>query len=54
MTPQVLPSQMGDAGSYGFCNSLLDELPEFDARSLEVLRQPLEDKQVTNNFEFHY
>ena len=25
----------------------LDELPEFDARSLEVLRQPLEDKIVT-------
>ncbi len=26
---------------------MLDELPEFDARSLEVLRQPMEDKQVT-------
>lgn len=25
----------------------LDELPEFDSRSLEVLRQPLEDKLVT-------
>jgi magnesium chelatase family protein len=25
----------------------LDELPEFDARSLEVLRQPMEDKFVT-------
>src|SRR5512142_13144 len=25
----------------------LDELPEFDARSLEVMRQPLEDKIVT-------
>lgn len=25
----------------------LDELPEFDARSLEILRQPLEDKVVT-------
>ena len=25
----------------------LDELPEFDARALEVLRQPLEDKVVT-------
>jgi len=25
----------------------LDELPEFDQRSLEVLRQPLEDKIVT-------
>ena len=31
----------------------LDELPEFDARSLEVLRQPMEDKQVTINFGFH-
>jgi len=26
----------------------LDELPEFDQRSLEVLRQPLEDKIVTH------
>lgn len=26
---------------------LLDELPEFDARTLEVMRQPLEDKVVT-------
>jgi magnesium chelatase family protein len=26
---------------------LLDEFPEFDARSLEVLRQPMEDRQVT-------
>ena len=25
----------------------LDELPEFDSRSLEVMRQPLEDKIVT-------
>jgi magnesium chelatase family protein len=25
----------------------LDELPEFDIRALEVLRQPMEDKQVT-------
>jgi magnesium chelatase family protein len=25
----------------------LDEFPEFDARALEVLRQPMEDKQVT-------
>ncbi len=25
----------------------LDELPEFDSRSLEVMRQPLEDKTVT-------
>jgi len=25
----------------------LDELPEFDRKTLEVLRQPLEDKQVT-------
>lgn len=25
----------------------LDELPEFDARTLEVLRQPMEDKMVT-------
>jgi predicted ATPase with chaperone activity len=32
----------------------LDEFPEFDARSLEVLRQPMEDKQVTINFGFHY
>jgi magnesium chelatase family protein len=28
----------------------LDELPEFDARTLEVLRQPLEDKWVTISF----
>jgi magnesium chelatase family protein len=28
----------------------LDELPEFDARSLEVLRQPMEDKLVTITF----
>ncbi len=27
--------------------SFLDKLPEFDARSLEVLRQPMEDKLVT-------
>jgi magnesium chelatase family protein len=25
----------------------LDELPEFDSRSLEVMRQPLEDRIVT-------
>jgi magnesium chelatase family protein len=31
----------------------LDELPEFDSRSLEVLRQPIEDKLVTINFGFH-
>ncbi len=32
----------------------LDEFPEFDLRALEVLRQPMEDKQVTNSFGFHY
>ena len=26
-------------GQYGFCHSLLDELPEFDERSLEAVRQ---------------
>jgi magnesium chelatase family protein len=31
----------------------LDELPEFDARSLEVMRQPLEDKIVTVLFPCH-
>ena len=34
-------------GQYGFCHSLLDELPEFDERSLEAMRQPLEDHIVT-------
>ena len=34
-------------GQYGFCHSFLDELPEFDERSLEALRQPLEDRVVT-------
>ena len=29
----------------------LDELPEFDARTLEVLRQPMEDKSVTITFQ---
>ncbi len=33
--------------TYGFCHLLLDELPEFDERSLESMRQPLEDHQVT-------
>ncbi|MCL5998935.1 MAG: ATP-binding protein [Chloroflexi bacterium] len=41
-------------GAYDFCNSLLDEFAEFDARALEVLRQPIEDKQVTISFGFHY
>src|SRR5512144_2416607 len=39
------PSSM--VGQYGFCPSFLDELPEFDERSLEALRQPLEDHIVT-------
>ena len=38
---------MADTGTQGLCDFLLDELPDFDARSLEVLRQPMEDKQVT-------
>ena len=32
---------------YRFYHSLLDEFPEFGSRVLEVLRQPLEHKQVT-------
>ena len=32
---------------YGFLRSLLDELPEFGTRVLEVMRQPMEDKVVT-------
>ena len=32
---------------YQFCHSLLDELPEFGPRVLEVVRQPIEDKIVT-------
>src|SRR5512141_1281736 len=35
------------AVKYGFCHLLLDELPEFDERSLETLRQPLADHSVT-------
>jgi magnesium chelatase family protein len=35
------------AGPYAFCSSLLDELPEFAQRTLEVMRQPLEDHIVT-------
>jgi magnesium chelatase family protein len=35
------------AGTYGFCHLSLDELPEFGQRVLEVMRQPLEDNQVT-------
>lgn len=35
------------ASKYGFCRSLLDELPEFGTRNLETLRQPLEDRIVT-------
>jgi len=34
-------------GKYQFCSSLLDEFPEFGSRVLEVLRQPLEEEQVT-------
>jgi magnesium chelatase family protein len=34
-------------GTYGFCQPLLDELPEFGTRNLETLRQPLEDRVVT-------
>jgi magnesium chelatase family protein len=34
-------------GACGFCHSLLDELPEFAQKTLEVMRQPLEDKVVT-------
>jgi magnesium chelatase family protein len=32
---------------YWFCRLLLDELPEFGTRVLEVMRQPIEDKVVT-------
>ena len=35
------------ASKYGFCRSLLDELPEFGTRNLETLRQPLEDRIIT-------
>src|ERR1700694_3709019 len=35
------------AGQYEFCISLLDELPEFAQRTLEVMPQPLEDHVVT-------
>ncbi len=34
-------------GQYSFCHSFLDELPEFDERSLEAMRRPLEDHIVT-------
>jgi magnesium chelatase family protein len=34
-------------GPYQSCRSLLDELPEFGNRMLEMLRQPLEDKVVS-------
>ena len=33
--------------TYQTCRSLLDELPEFGTRMLEMLRQPLEDKLVS-------
>jgi predicted ATPase with chaperone activity len=32
---------------YDFCYSILDEYPEFGSRVLQVMRQPMEDKQVT-------
>ena len=35
------------AHTYPYCRLFLDELPEFDERSLESLRQPLEDHRVT-------
>jgi magnesium chelatase family protein len=35
------------AGSYRFCRSLLDKLPEFGSRNLETLRQPPEDRVIT-------
>jgi len=29
------------------CRLFLDEMPEFDRKTLEVLRQPLEEEKVT-------
>jgi predicted ATPase with chaperone activity len=34
-------------GALGFRSLLLDELPEFGSRVLEVMRQPIEEKVVT-------
>ncbi len=33
--------------THAFCPSLLDEFPEFGTKSLEALRQPIEDKVIT-------